>query len=155
MVIIQAVTIPLATPQRTADTFFAAPTPMMQPVIVCVVDTGMPSSVAANNMIEPRLSAAALHRCQPCNLAAHGANDAPAARKRTHSHCELAGNDYGERHMEFGTEITLRIEKHRNDAHCLLGIIAAVAERIASGGHKLRVAKNIVHPVRGKSNKRP
>ena len=57
MVIIQAVTIPLATPQRTADTFFAAPTPMMQPVIVCVVDTGMPNSVAANNIIEPPVSA--------------------------------------------------------------------------------------------------
>ena len=45
------------TPQRTADTFLAAPTPMMQPVIVCVVDTGMPSSVAANSMIEPPVSA--------------------------------------------------------------------------------------------------
>src|SRR5262245_56283672 len=57
MVRIQAVTISFATPQRTADTFFAAPTPMIEPVIVCVVDTGMPSSVAANNMIEPPVSA--------------------------------------------------------------------------------------------------
>jgi hypothetical protein len=35
----------------------AAPTPMMQPVMVCVVDTGMPSQVAANNVIEPPVSA--------------------------------------------------------------------------------------------------
>ena len=54
---IQAVTIPFATPQRTARTFFAAPTPIMQPVMVCVVDTGIPSSVAANSMIEPPVSA--------------------------------------------------------------------------------------------------
>ena len=39
---IQAVTISCATTQRTADTFFAAPTPMIEPVIVCVVETGMP-----------------------------------------------------------------------------------------------------------------
>ena len=45
---IQAVTIPLATPQRTADTFFAAPTPMMQPVMVCVVDTGMQEEIRSS-----------------------------------------------------------------------------------------------------------
>src|SRR6185295_14136824 len=61
MVMIQAVTIPFATPQRTADTFFAAPTPMIEPVIVWVVETGIPSSVAANSMIEPPVSAQ-----QPC-----------------------------------------------------------------------------------------
>ena len=58
---IQAITIPCATLQRTAETRFAAPTPMMHPVMVCVVDTGMPSSVAANSMIEPPVSAQ-----QPC-----------------------------------------------------------------------------------------
>ena len=39
---IQAITISWATAQRTADTFFAAPTPMIEPVIVWVVETGMP-----------------------------------------------------------------------------------------------------------------
>ena len=43
IVTIQATTMLLATLQRTADTRRAAPTPMMQPVMVCVVDTGMPS----------------------------------------------------------------------------------------------------------------
>src|SRR5665213_1070143 len=57
MVRIQAVTISLATDQRTADTFFAAPTPMIEPVMVCVVDTGMPRLVAANSMTEPAVSA--------------------------------------------------------------------------------------------------
>src|ERR1700690_646627 len=54
---IQAVTISLATAQRTADIFFAAPTPMIEPVMVCVVDTGMPRLVAANSMTDPPVSA--------------------------------------------------------------------------------------------------
>ena len=38
----QAMTMLPATPQRTADSFFVAPTPMMALKITCVVDTGMP-----------------------------------------------------------------------------------------------------------------
>lgn len=43
---IQAQTIFLATPQRTAEKPFNEPTPMMAPVTVCVVETGIPNSVA-------------------------------------------------------------------------------------------------------------
>src|SRR3954454_14931629 len=56
-VITQATTMLLATPQRTAETRRAAPTPTMAPVIVCVVDTGTPSQVARNNVIAPPVSA--------------------------------------------------------------------------------------------------
>src|SRR5437763_5195266 len=42
MVRIHAQTTRLATPQRTAERRRAAPTPTMAPVMVCVVDTGMP-----------------------------------------------------------------------------------------------------------------
>ena len=35
-----------ATPQRTADRRLVAPTPIMAPVIVCVVLTGMPATDA-------------------------------------------------------------------------------------------------------------
>ena len=42
----QAQTIWPATPQRTADSRRVAPTPMMAPVIVCVVLTRTPSDVA-------------------------------------------------------------------------------------------------------------
>jgi len=42
MVSIQAVTKLSVTPQRTADTLLVTPTPMIDPVIVCVVDTGIP-----------------------------------------------------------------------------------------------------------------
>ena len=57
MVKTQATTMLLATLQRTDEGLRAAPTPMMQPVIVCVVDTGMPSSVAANSVMAPPVSA--------------------------------------------------------------------------------------------------
>ena len=45
-----------ATPQRTAETHRAAPTPMIAPVIVCVVETGIPRKVARNSVIAPTVS---------------------------------------------------------------------------------------------------
>ena len=53
----QAQTMLPAIPQRTAETFCAAPTPTMAPVIVCVVDTGMPNAVARNSIAAPPVSA--------------------------------------------------------------------------------------------------
>ncbi len=46
-----------ATFQRTAETRRADPTPTIAPVIVCVVDTGIPSHVARNSVIAPPVSA--------------------------------------------------------------------------------------------------
>jgi hypothetical protein len=46
-----------ATPQRTAESFFVAPTPTIAPVIVWVVDTGTPSADATNSVIAPPVSA--------------------------------------------------------------------------------------------------
>jgi hypothetical protein len=57
MVMNQAVTIRRAMPQRTADARRAAPTPMMAPVMVWVVETGMPRLVARNRVIAPPVSA--------------------------------------------------------------------------------------------------
>src|SRR3569623_597019 len=57
MVNIQAQTILPAIPHRTADIFFAEPTPTIAPVMVCVVDTGMPSADAMNKVIAPPVSA--------------------------------------------------------------------------------------------------
>lgn len=50
---IQATTTLLATPHRTEDVLRAVPAPMMQPVMVCVVDTGMPNADAVKTMIDP------------------------------------------------------------------------------------------------------
>ncbi len=57
MVTIQAKTILVATFHRTAETLRAAPTPTIAPVIVWVVDTGIPSHVAANSVAAPPVSA--------------------------------------------------------------------------------------------------
>ena len=46
--------------QRTAFTSWAVPTPTMAPVMVCVVDTGMPPQVA-----RPRLSAPPIEAQEP------------------------------------------------------------------------------------------
>ena len=51
---IQAQTMLPATPQRTAEALRTVPTPTIAPVIVCVVDTGMPSPVAMNSVSAPR-----------------------------------------------------------------------------------------------------
>src|SRR5262249_39779070 len=50
IVITQAQTILRATPQRTAERRCVAPTPMMDPVIVCVVLTGMPQSAVMTSV---------------------------------------------------------------------------------------------------------
>ncbi len=57
IVTIHANTMLLATLQRTAESRRAAPTPMIAPVMVWVVETGMPSQVAPNNVIAPPVSA--------------------------------------------------------------------------------------------------
>src|SRR3546814_18404455 len=57
----QATTMLLATFHRTADSRRDAPTPMIAPVIVCVVDTGTPSPVAPNSVIAPPVPAQ--HTC--------------------------------------------------------------------------------------------
>src|SRR3954449_8031977 len=53
----QAHTIRRATPQRTAESRCAAPTPTIAPVIVCVVLTGTPSREAISTVIPPAVSA--------------------------------------------------------------------------------------------------
>ncbi len=53
MVSIHAQTMPPATPQRTRRVPRVEPTPAMAPVMVCVVETGIPSAVAMNSVIAP------------------------------------------------------------------------------------------------------
>src|SRR6266849_5837301 len=53
----QAQTIRPATRHLTADRRVVDPTPAIAPVIVCVVDTGMPINVAPKRVIAPAVSA--------------------------------------------------------------------------------------------------
>ena len=46
------------TPQRTADKRLVAPTPIIDPVIVCVLLTGIFSPAVRNSVIAPAVSAA-------------------------------------------------------------------------------------------------
>ncbi len=57
MVTIQAIKIRCVMLQRTAVARRAAPTPTIAPVMVWVVETGMPRLVAANNVMDPAVSA--------------------------------------------------------------------------------------------------
>src|SRR6187455_3402220 len=54
---IHAQTMLPATPQRTAETLRVDPTPTIAPVIVCVVETGMPRKLARKSVIAPPVSA--------------------------------------------------------------------------------------------------
>src|SRR4051812_29444420 len=58
MVSTQAQTTRPATPQRTADSRCEAPTPTIAPVMVWVVDTGMPDADAKNSVLAAADSAA-------------------------------------------------------------------------------------------------
>src|SRR5207247_10586973 len=53
----QAHTILPATPQRTAEKRCTAPTPVIAPVMVCVVLTGIPKCDETNSVIAPAVSA--------------------------------------------------------------------------------------------------
>ena len=57
MVSTQATTRLKVSPHRTAFTSCAVPTPTMAPVMVCVVDTGMPPSVASPRLMAPPMEA--------------------------------------------------------------------------------------------------
>src|ERR1700730_2880431 len=111
MVMTQATTMFLAMFQRTADTLRAAPTPTIAPVIVCVVETGMPRPVARKSVIAPPVSAQkALHRGQFGNFRAHGVDDPPAADKGAEPHRHLTGQHDPKGDVKFAVELAVRKE---------------------------------------------
>ena len=57
IVIIHAQTIVPATPQRTALNLLIEPTPMIEPVMVCVVLTGTPKAEETNRVVAAPVSA--------------------------------------------------------------------------------------------------
>jgi hypothetical protein len=83
MVRTQASTICPATPQRTALIRFVEPTPTMEPVMVCVVLTGMPPE---NNHYQScrrsNLRTKAVHWAQLYDALPHRADDSPAPEQR-------------------------------------------------------------------------
>ena len=91
------------------------------------------------------LGAEALHRREPGDLRAHRLHDAPAAEQRAEPHRRLAGDHNPERHVEFAAEHgPLREQQHGDDAHRLLRVVAAMAERIERSRDELQVAESVV-----------
>lgn len=57
MVMIHAQIMLMVNPQRTAERRFVNPTPMIEPVVVCVVETGIPNFCVKNNVNAAAVSA--------------------------------------------------------------------------------------------------
>ena len=101
MVRTHAHTMRPATPQRTAEAFVTEPTPTIAPVMVCVVETGMPRSVARKSVIGAAgLGAEAADRLQLGDAHPHRPHDAPAARQRAEAHRGVAREHDPERDVE-------------------------------------------------------
>ena len=82
----QAHTRPAASPQRTRAGFCTAPVPRMAPVIVCVVETGIPRPEARNSVAAPPAEAAEplagvslVRRCPIVLMMRQPPNSVPAA----------------------------------------------------------------------------
>ncbi len=81
---------------------------------------------------------------QPRDLRAHRVDDAPAAEQRAEPHRRLAGHHHPERHVELAAEMPLREQQHGDDAHGLLRVVAAMAERIERARDELQIAERPV-----------
>ena len=97
----QAQTMRPATPHFTAESRLVAPTPTMAPVMVWVVETGMPPSVAPTRVMAPAVSAQKPPMgCSLVILRAHGLDDPPAAEHGAEGDGRVADQDHPERHLE-------------------------------------------------------
>ena len=138
MVRIQAQTIRRGdAPVDAATGFVVAPTPMIEPVMVCVVETGMPQCVAMNSVIAPAVSAQnpptgrSLVILMPIVFTMRQPPSAVPMRHRG-----VAGEDDPERARVAQRQLGVRAhvprgdEQRDDDAHRLLRVVAAVAERV-------------------------
>ena len=122
----------------------------MAPVMVCVVDTGMPSAVARNSVSAPPVSA----QKPPTGLSlvmrlAHGLDDAPAAEHGAQAHGHVAAED----HPDVGGALSLAAtlpggdQQHPDDADGLLRVVAAVAQAVGAGRNQLQPAEPACPPA--------
>ena len=131
MVISQAVITFSATCQRTADARRAAPAPMMQPVIVWVVDTGMPNHDAVISMTEPPARCAeTLMLGQLGDAGAHRLDDPPAAGQCAQADRDVAADRHPVGNVKIALQIAGRVKQDGDDPHRLLRVVEAVADRI-------------------------
>ena len=144
----QAQTTRLATSQRTADSRRDVPTPTIEPVIVCVVDTGIPAADVANSVSAPALSA----QTPPTGwsrviFGSHRLHDAPSAGQRPERDRRVCAQHDPDRHASFGGSVAPGDEERQDDAHGLLGVVGAVAEAVRRRRHELAVTEASVQPL--------
>ena len=148
MVRIQAHTTRPATPQRTADSRRLAPTPTMPPVIVCVVDTGMPACDVKNNVAAAADSAAIPPTgwsrviFEPIVLTIRQPPVSVPERDR-----DVGRQHHPQRDVGAGRQVTRRDEHGEDHAHRLLGVVATVAEAERGGREQLPDPEAAVEPV--------
>jgi hypothetical protein len=133
---------------------------MMAPVMVWVVDTGMPSWVAMKMASEPPVSAQKPpNGTQLGEPHAHGLHDPPTTRHGAEAHGSVARQNDPQRKLGAGgkglAQHPLRVEQHGDDSHGLLGIVAAMVEAEGRGRQKLQATKPLVDPARRLSAQQP
>ena len=149
----QAHTTRVATPQRTAESRRVAPTPTIAPVMVWVVDTGMPAAE-----VKKRVAAAAdlggdpARRLEPGDLRPHRLHDAPATGEGAERDRGVGAQHHPQRHAGVGGKVVGGDEQGQDHAHRLLGVVGAVAEAERAGGEQLagrnpRLSRSTSAPV--------
>ena len=137
-----------ATPQRTADSRRVAPTPTMAPVIVCVVDTGMPAWDVKNSVTAAADSAAtpptgcSLVICEPIVFTIR---QPPVSVPRAIA--VWADEHDPQRHLGVAGQVAGADQHGEDDAHRLLGVVAAVAEAEGGGRGQLARPEPPVEPI--------
>ena len=94
-----------------------------------------------------RLRGEAVHGLELRDLAAHGVDDAPAARERAEPDRGVGGDHHPERDREFG-QVAGGEEHAGDDAHRLLRVVRAVHQAVGRGREQLEPPEPAVHLAR-------
>jgi hypothetical protein len=138
MVRIQAQTTERAMSQRTAESFWAAPTPTIAPTIVCVVLTGMPSSDVPKSEIAAAASAhAPWYGRSLVSVIRHGLDDPPSTGQCPQSDGQMTDqhNPEGECHRPRQKCLLLMlpntgVQQRGDNPHSFLSIIRTMSQTI-------------------------
>ncbi len=137
-----------ATPQRTAESRWVAPTPTIAPVMVCVVLTGIPARAVENKCDRSRrFGAESSHRLQLGDARAHGVHNSPATEISSQRNRSVRGQNDGPMKFppaarQFRRRSEVRpVERAGHDPHRLLRVVAAVTQAVGGGREQLQLAK--------------
>jgi hypothetical protein len=143
MVSTHAQTIRAAIPQRTADSRRVVPTPTIAPVIVWVVETGMPSpGRQVQRERRGRLGCEPADRLERGDAVAQYLHDAPSARQRAERDGGMRRQDDPQRHGKVPVGVELEVpgahQQRGDDAHGLPRVVAAVPRLKAAADNSCR-----------------